>query len=108
MPSPLVTLLPSSLNFGTEKLFHSSAPQTVTLSNGDGPLKIYGWAIGPDFKIVSTNCPLWPPAVPPGQSCSFQIVFEPQSVGTKNEQLRVTDSAINSPQIVSLHGVGSD
>jgi len=44
--------------------------------------------------------------LPAGQSCNFEVSFEPRGMGTKNEQLRVDDSASNSPQIVSLQGVG--
>ena len=69
-------------------------------------LTISGWSIGGDFKIVSTTCPLTPSTLPAGQSCTFQVSFQPQNSGRKNEVLRVTDGAPNSPQKVQLQGVG--
>ena len=80
------------------------------LTNADGALTISGWSIGPDFKIVSTTCPLPPPApsvLPAGHSCDFQVSFRPQSVGIKSELLSVFDSVRNSPQKVKLHGVAT-
>jgi hypothetical protein len=88
------------------KVFQSSAPQTVTLNNGDGDLTISGWSIGPDFQVVSMTCPI-PGVLPAGQSCTFMIIFQPKSAGTKNELFRVFDSARNSPQKVKLHGVAT-
>ena len=101
-----MTLLPSSLNFGTVRVYHSSAPQTVTLSDSGAPLLIDGWSIGPNFNIVSTTCPLAPSVLPSGQSCTFQVDFEPRSVGIKHATLLVFDSGPRSPQMVRLRGVG--
>ena len=91
-------------------MFHRSAAQRVTLTNGDSTLTINGWDIGPDFQIVSTTCPAprfrTPAQLAPEQSCTFQIIFQPQSAGTKNELFTVTDNATNNPQQVKLQGVG--
>jgi len=106
-PSGLVTLMPSRVDFGTVKIYQSSEAQTVTLTNGDSKLAIRGWSIGPDFRVVSSTCPSPTGVLPRGRSCDFVIVFQPQSVGTKNELFRVFDSARNSPQKVGLHGVAT-
>jgi len=105
------TLMPSSINFGTVKIYRGSVAQTVTLTNGRGVLTISGWTIGADFVIASTTCPVpmfhTLAQLQPGQSCTFQIVFQPQTVGTISEQLRVFDSAPGGSQKVQLQGVGS-
>jgi len=109
-PNGRLTLLPSTLDFGTVKVGQSSAAQTVTLSNGTGKnLIISGWSIGRDFKIVSTTCSLPPPSptvLPAGESCSYMLSFDPQSAGTKNELFQVVDSAPKSPLKAKLQGVG--
>jgi len=79
-----------------------ASTSTVTLTNGTAKtLTIRGTVIGLDFKIVSTTCSS---VVRAGQSCYYVVGFQPQSTGTKNEVLRVTDSATNSPQKVQLRG----
>jgi len=112
VPSKRVTLEPSSLNFGSVVVPLTSAPRTVTLSNGTAkPLTISGWSIGVDFKIVGTTCPQSTgkkaAQLPADSSCDFQIVFEPRSVGSKSELFRVFDSAASSPQKVILLGTGT-
>ena len=107
VPPKRVILTPSSLDFGKVVIYKSSAPQTVTLQNGtNASINLKGWSIGKDFSVISMTCPI-PGVLPAGQSCTFDVVFEPQSTGTKNEQLRVFDSAKNSPQTVKLHGVST-
>lgn len=107
VPPKKVVLTPSSLDFGRVVVYKSSAPQVVTLENGtNSSIRISGWSIGPDFKVLSMTCPV-PGVLPAGQSCTFDVAFAPKSVGTKNEVLRVFDSAKNSPQTVKLHGVST-
>ena len=106
-PNRQVTLLPPTLDLGTVKIFQSSEAQTVTLTNGDGKLSIRGWSIGPDFKVAESTCPSPTGILRRGQSCDFAIIFQPQSVGTKNELFRVFDDARNGPRNVALHGVAT-
>jgi hypothetical protein len=81
----------------------TSAPSTVTLSNGAAKtLIIRGTAIGLDFVVVNTTCSSLLNA---GASCDYLISFRPRSAGTKSRVFKVTDN-INSPQKVLLHGVG--
>jgi hypothetical protein len=97
--------LPSTLDFGTVIAGQSSAPSSVTLSNGSGnKLTIRGTVIGIDYKVVSTTCSS---TLNAGQSCNYMVSFRPLSAGTKNEQFRVFDSAGNSPQKVQLNGLGT-
>jgi large repetitive protein len=44
----------------------------------------------------------------PGASCSIGVFFDPTTSGTLNGILTVTDSASDSPQTVSLTGIGQD
>ena len=57
----LVTLLPSTLNFGTITLGQVSASSTVTLTNGTGKtLDVRGTGIGLNFVVVGSTCPAAP------------------------------------------------
>jgi hypothetical protein len=72
-PGGVVTLLPSTLDFGAIVIGQHSAAQTITLSNGTGKkITIRGTAIGIDYKIVSTTCSS---ALKPGQSCNYIVSF---------------------------------
>jgi hypothetical protein len=104
-PTPSVTLLPATLDFGTIVIGQSSAPADVKLSNGSGrKLTIRGTTIGRDFKIAVSTCPS---VLSAGQSCDYFISFQPQSTGNKKEKFTVTDSGGKSPLTVMLEGVGS-
>jgi hypothetical protein len=97
-----VTLLPSTLNFGTITLGEVSASSTVTLTNGTGKtLDIRGTGIGLNFVVVGSTCPA---ALSPGHSCNYTINFRPLSVGTKSGQFRVRNNI--KAQVVHLTGVG--
>ncbi len=102
-PSGLVTLLPSTLDFGTVTVGQSSAAQTLTLSNGTGKrLTIRGTAIGIDFTVVSTTCSS---ALNAGASCAYMVSFQPRRAGTKNEKFRVTVTGASLK--VQLQGVAT-
>jgi probable HAF family extracellular repeat protein len=103
--TPGVTLLPSTLDFGTVTVGQTSAPSSVTLNNGtEKKLTIRKTTIGKDFVVVSTTCSS---TLEPGQSCDYSISFEPLKAGDKGESFKVFDSAINSPQNVELQGSGA-
>lgn len=108
-----VTLTPSSLTFaGQNPGTPASPPQTVTLQNtGTGPLTISGIAItgtnAGDFAQTN-NCPIGPAAtLRAGAACSIAVTFAPTGTGPRSASLSVSDSAIPSPQIVSLSGIGT-
>jgi hypothetical protein len=101
-------LIPTTLTFAPETVGQTSTPQTITLSNGSRKaLTITLWHIGPDFKIVSNTCGKRPATLPVGQSCSFEVSFQPKSPGNKHELFQVYDSANRSPQVVHLRGTAT-
>ena len=97
----VVTLLPSTVDFGTIAVGQSSPPADITLRNGTSQsVKISGTAIGTDYKIVSNTCPS---TLAAGQSCDYFVSFQPLTTGTKNESFIVT---AGGSQKVNLKGVG--
>src|SRR5258707_179189 len=46
-------------------------------------------------------------SVAPGASCTISVKFTPTAAGTRTGTLTLTDNASNSPQTISLTGIGS-
>ena len=102
--TPIVSLLPSSLSYGTVKVGVASATQSVTLFNsGDGTLSIFSIAGSGDFS-ESNSCG---GTLTAGNSCLISVTFTPTAVGSRSGSLTVTDNASGSPHTVSLSGTGA-
>ncbi len=98
------TVKPTSLNFGKVRHGTISPAQTVTLSNsGNAPLSVAGISVSPSFSQTNTcSAPL-----APGASCSIAVRFSPSAKGSVKGSLTINDNASNSPQTVSLSGIGT-
>jgi Abnormal spindle-like microcephaly-assoc'd, ASPM-SPD-2-Hydin len=104
---PSAELSPLSVNFGYVVTHTISSPQIVTLTNTSTSwLRILEIAITgtdtKDFAEVHT-CGA---SLRAGASCSIEVTFEPLALGTRTALLSVTDNASDSPQTVSLSGIG--
>jgi hypothetical protein len=100
---PAVTLSPPSLNFGTELVGTSSAPQNVILTCiGSDTVNLDSIAASTNFS-QRNNCGS---SLTPGASCTITVKFKPSSPGTQGT-VTITDNAPNSPQTVMLTGVGT-
>ena len=105
--SPSILLTPAKVDFGNRAIGDQSLPSPVTLTNaGTGLLAISSISLGgsnsADF-VQSNNCGS---TVAAGSSCTVQVSFTPSSSGARLASLLVTDSAVGSPQSVSLSGTG--
>ncbi len=103
----LIYLVPSSLDFGNEKVGTKSSPQPATLTNaGKSALTITGVQItGTDPQDFSqtNNCGS---SLPPGGQCIVKVVFQPQAEGARSASLTVNYQGLGSPENVALTGVG--
>jgi hypothetical protein len=103
----IVSLSPTSLNFGNQTVGITSSPQNVTLQNTGNinltitSIQITGTNSG-DFG-EKDNCPA---SLTPNNSCQISVTFTPTTTGTRNAAVSVTDNAPGSPQSVPLTGVG--
>jgi hypothetical protein len=107
---PTLAVVPTSLNFGTQPVGVTSAPQTVTVTNNNNvtvnfsSIAITG-ANSADFAKATDTCS---PSVAAGASCTVSVTFKPAAaVGSESATLEFTDDDVNSPQDVSLSGSGS-
>jgi hypothetical protein len=107
--APAVTITPGTLTFPAEPTGATSPPQTFTISNtGSGSLFINSVSDnGPaatDFTRTDDQCV--GTSVPAGASCTITVVFHPTADGTRTDTVAIVDNAPNSPQLVTLSGVG--
>ncbi|HEY1741738.1 MAG TPA: choice-of-anchor D domain-containing protein [Granulicella sp.] len=106
--APQLTITPSPLSFPSTLVGQTSGPQVLTLTNtGNATLMLNGEALtgnSADFISATTTCGS---SLEPSASCSFPIVFAPQTSGTLAATFTITDNAANSPQTVAFTGIGA-
>lgn len=95
----------SSLNFTALTVGTTSSAQTITVTNsGNGALSVASAQVTGDFAQTN-NCTT---VAASGGTCAIQVTFTPSSSGTRTGTLTLNDSAVGSPQLVSLAGSGID
>ncbi len=106
---PGVSLSPvAAINFPAAGVGVTSSAEKVTLTNNGGvPLLVQSVTLTGDFIVMpgSNTCGS---ALAVGAACTMQVAFAPTAGGARSGSLIVTDSAANSPQTLSLTGMGVD
>lgn len=105
--APIATLSVSSVDFGSQLLATTCAPNNILLSNsGTVPLNISTIAVSGanagDFG-QSNTCGT---SVAAGANCSLAVTFAPSAAGPRSATITITDDATGSPQTISLSGNG--
>jgi streptogramin lyase len=114
---PMVTVSPSSLNFGTN-LDGSSQQLTVTITNtsnvattlngaavsGTAASNFAVSALNAVYSPTITACAVTLPAL---TACYLTVTFNPTAPVSDSATLTLTDNALTSPQTVSLAGSGA-
>jgi hypothetical protein len=101
----VVSITPTSLNFGDQKVGTTSAAKTITFKNtGSTPLNIssVSWSGQNDFAQTNT-CQ---PSVPANSSCTFSVTFKPTVTGALSATLLIGDPDLTGPQSVTVTGTG--
>jgi hypothetical protein len=102
-----VTVSPTSLTWGSVAKGKTGAAQVVTLQNmGSSTLTISRIITTGDFSSAGghkTDCGT---TLAAGASCTAYVTFTPTQTGLRTGYLIFTDSAVNSPQTVTLSGTG--
>ncbi|HTW87122.1 MAG TPA: choice-of-anchor D domain-containing protein [Candidatus Binataceae bacterium] len=85
-----------------------SPEQYVTLQNPMNKMKaaiVFGapQTSSNEFEVTSNSCP---PNLAPGKSCKIGVRFVPAALGRRTGSLEIANNARNSPQRVSLVGMG--
>ena len=109
VPSGGVALSPAGLVFPIQSINSTSAPQTVTLTNGGSTaLTITSIALaGTDAADFSQTNTCDGSVAASGQ-CTITVTFTPEAVGTRTAHITITDNspAPGSTQVVDLTGTG--
>ena len=110
-PTAAVTISPSQFDFGAEPTGGSTPAQLFTLTNNSsGALSLsttdftFAGANAGDFTQTN-NCV---PQVASGASCQINVMFAPQSTGSRQAVLQVTDADPSSPQTAQVSGTGDN
>ena len=107
-PEGLLTIAPSTVDFGTHDVGTTSAPATVTLGNdGDASLQVTSLAVAtaPFARTGGTCAASAPFTLTAGASCTLQYVFAPTVAGPAGQALAVAADAPGGGTI-NLAGVG--
>jgi hypothetical protein len=106
VPSPNLGLSSSSLNFGSQTVGTTSAPQLVTLTNtGNSALLLRSITLtgsNPGDFAQSNNCT----NLPARSTCTVSVTFTPSTAGTRTASVSITDNAPDSPEAFSVSGTG--
>ena len=98
-----VTFSSNSINFSTVKVGTTSSARTVTLTNHLSGALTITISASTGFAVASNTCGA---SVGAGASCTVGVTFSPTSIGPVTGALTFTDSAVTSPQVVTLSGTG--
>ena len=99
-----VTFSSSSINFSTVRVGTTSSARTVTLTNHlSSALTIAAVSPTPGFAVASNTCGA---SIGAGANCTVGVTFSPTTTGPVSGSLTFTDSAVTSPQVITLSGTG--
>ena len=98
-----VTLTPWTLTFTGQTVGVASSPKAAILKNvGAEAVTIGGIVSSGDFGQAN-NCPA---SLAAGASCTIAVVFKPSASGIRSGSVSIVDVVKNSPQTLSLAGLG--
>lgn len=99
----ILTVVPSSLDFGVQSLATTSPAKFVVLSNtGSAPLTINQVSASRTEYGAAHGCA----TLNPGEACSIAVIFTPSAVGAQPGTVTITHTAPGSPSTVTLAGSG--
>jgi hypothetical protein len=109
--TPMGSLNPTTLSFGSQNIGVTSGALTSTLSNpGTDVLNIGGFSVvgadASEFNIAANTCPA---ALAPNGSCTISATFTPSAAGNRGAWIAIADNANNvagAIQYLPLSGTG--
>ena len=101
--APAATITPTSYTFNSQLLNSSSTAETVTLANtGDASMSLTSVKVSGDFAQTN-DCGT---TLAAGANCTVNVTFTPTAAGVRTGTVSFSDNAPQSPQVVSLSGIG--
>ncbi|MDR3740254.1 MAG: choice-of-anchor D domain-containing protein, partial [Terracidiphilus sp.] len=103
-----VSLNPTSLSFGNQKVGTTSASQSVTLTNtGAAALTITSITVGGTNASAFGFANSCGTSLAVGANCTIHGHFAPAATGPMTAAITLIDSATGSPQSIALSGTGT-
>jgi FG-GAP-like repeat/Abnormal spindle-like microcephaly-assoc'd, ASPM-SPD-2-Hydin/FG-GAP repeat len=97
----------TSVAFGNQNVGQASTVQTVVLSNTNStPLSVAGISVSGSQSGDFQQANACGTRLAAGANCTISVTFTPQAAGLLSAMIQITDSALNSPQTISLAGTG--
>lgn len=107
VPSPVIKIGPTSLDFGTIDP-NTSATQPIVIQNvGNAPLTITNFGTTNASFYISPSGVCLACAIQPGQSITANAVFSPMQVGSVNALLTITSNASVPSMAIPVSGIAS-
>ena len=110
-PTPLISIVPVSFNYGNLVVGQTSPPQSFVVTNtGTADLIISSVTItgtnAPAFHITSDLCS--GSSQPPAATCTIMAAFAPVTPGPKSAAITIVSNTANAPVLnVPLSGTGA-
>lgn len=99
-----ITLTPSSANLGNVTVGSSNSQTFQVRNNGNGTLTITQATVsGTGFSTTGLTAPL---SINPGQTSTFNAVFQPAAAGSATGSISLVSNAPGSPTAIGLSGTG--
>lgn len=100
-----ITVFPTSLVFGTQRVGTTSPTRFLTLTNHlTTALPISTTSVTGDFAITRNTCGA---SIGPGQKCFVEVTATPTAVGARAGKLSVVSGSLATPLVVNLTGAGA-
>lgn len=103
LPRPIVSIAPSSIQFGATTVNHISPQYEIVITNsGTADLTISDYDIDDPFALIGDV----PSTIPPNSSASVYLNYQPVAVGSNTGVFRIYTNTSAGSQTVSLQGTG--
>ncbi|HLL06373.1 MAG TPA: choice-of-anchor D domain-containing protein [Myxococcaceae bacterium] len=104
--APVISLSPTSINFGNQRAGTSSAPTTVTLANtGTDTLTVSALSTSAPFTVSGLTLPA---TIGAGGSATFRVTYNPTVTGPSSGAVTITsDVPPGPPATLALTGNGT-
>ncbi|WP_419804848.1 choice-of-anchor D domain-containing protein [Terriglobus sp.] len=102
---PVASLSPGSLTFTAQNVGYTSAPQTITVTNGSLTPLLLSRVVASTGFVSTVDCVGVPLAR--GASCTVQVSFAPTAAGAVTGTLTLYGNVLGGYVVASLSGTGS-
>ena len=104
--APAAVVAPGAFSFGNVIIGQSSSMTATLTYNATTALSISGITITGAQASAFSETNTCGTSLAAGMSCTITVTFTPQAIGTYSASIQIADDAFNSPQTISLSGVG--